>query len=1040
MTIEDISVKSMRILAAFAVSLALVGCVGGEGDALPPSDDLQSIAVSNVEVVEGRISTAVAQGTFSGGSIADISDLVQWSTAVPNVATVSNSAGSKGRVTGVRQGTTGITASLNGVDGSGVVTVLEAAVESLSATPSSLSIEVGQTRVIDAQATFSDGESRLVTGSADYTVNDSSIAGVSTADGERGQVTGAGVGSTSVTIAFGGQSVSVPVEVTPALESIAVTGAGGVPLGRSASYVATGTFSGGGTEDLTSQVAWTTSDTGVATINSSGALTTVAQGSAQVVATLRGVEGLLAVDVVDPVFETVAIDGLASGLPVGRTAPLTALATLSDGSRQDVTQTATWGSSEPGRATVTTSGVRGVVEGVSQGAATITASVSDAEGTKAGTASVQIVAAVIEGVSVTPAVVELPEGISRALSLSATFSDGSVQTVTSEAEWSTSEAGVVTVNNTDNKGLIQGVTAGTASITGLFDGETATAAIEVVPAVLESITVSPGSFSVPAGRTRQLQASGAFSDGSNRDISDSVTWSSSDDGVVSIDADGLATAVANGTATLTASAQGQTGTATATISEAVLESLSLFCPELTVERGRVIQCTSTGTFSDNTTQDLTSDTTWSSADPAVATIGNGADNGGRLRAVEIGTTGISGSASTGDSVIEAADVAVEVIGPAIESVVLTPANINVPIGRTRELTAEVVFTDDSRADVTEEAGWVSEDNTKASVSNEDGSRGVVTGIELTAGAPVCVNAIFDGVTSNCANVEVSDAVITEINVNPISAGVNLGDTLQFRVSASFSDGEAQQRDATEEVIWTSSDESVATVSNAEGSRGLVTSLAVGTTLITASDPDGVADPDTADFEVLPAEVRAVAIDDGVREVSAGLTIELTATGTLSDGSTEDVTDDATWTSDDESIATVTAGVVRGVATGDVAITVTSGFSSDTVTISVVEPDLVAIRIAPEDRTVELPLNPLDENPTVNYQVVAEFSDGSFENVTTVVDQYTSSDTDVATITANGIAEAQAAGETTISAAYEGLTVSTTLTVEPAVGGGGPLGF
>jgi len=61
-------------------------------------------------------------------------------------------------------------------------------------------------------------------------------------------------------------------------------------------------------------------------------------------------------------------------------------------------------------------------------------------------------------------------------------------------------------------------------------------------AALASIQITPANSSIPAGSTQQLKAVGSFQDGNTLDITNSVTWSSSDTNVATINSAGLLTA------------------------------------------------------------------------------------------------------------------------------------------------------------------------------------------------------------------------------------------------------------------------------------------------------------------------------------------------------------------------------------------------------------------------------------------------------------------------------------------------------------------
>ena len=82
---------------------------------------------------------------------------------------------------------------------------------------------------------------------------------------------------------------------------------------------------------------------------------------------------------------------------------------------------------------------------------------------------------------------------------------------------------------------------------------------------LVSISVTPANPSLPVGNAQQFTASGTYSDGTTRDITNQVTWTSLPTSAATINSSGLATGVAAGTATITAALSGNSGTATLTV-------------------------------------------------------------------------------------------------------------------------------------------------------------------------------------------------------------------------------------------------------------------------------------------------------------------------------------------------------------------------------------------------------------------------------------------------------------------------------------------
>ncbi|HEY6006727.1 MAG TPA: DUF3443 family protein [Geobacteraceae bacterium] len=178
-----------------------------------------------------------------------------------------------------------------------------------------------------------------------------------------------------------------------------------------------------------------------------------------------------------------------------------------------------------------------------------------------------------------------------------------------------------------------------------------------VPRMLVAITVSPANPSVSQVTTQQFRATGTYSDGTTQDLTASVAWKSSNTGVATISATGLATPVGPGTTTITAASGNISGATVMTVTSATLVSIAVTPAAPNIAVGATAQFAATGTFSDNTTQDLTTQVTWSSSAPAVATISNAPGSNGLATAVGAGTAtitatfgGVSGTAVLSASV------------------------------------------------------------------------------------------------------------------------------------------------------------------------------------------------------------------------------------------------------------------------------------------------------------------------------------------------------------------------------------------------------
>ena len=157
--------------------------------------------------------------------------------------------------------------------------------------------------------------------------------------------------------------------------------------------------------------------------------------------------------------------------------------------------------------------------------------------------------------------------------------------------------------------------------------------------VTVSLNVTPANRTIAVGTTQQFTATATASDGTSADVTELVTWTSSNPAVATINDDGLATAVSNGTTTITASGAGFTATAALTVSNATLTDLQVTPATANVAVGATRQFTATALFSDGTEQNVTNVATWDSNADAVATV----NTAGLATGVSAGTATISAS-------------------------------------------------------------------------------------------------------------------------------------------------------------------------------------------------------------------------------------------------------------------------------------------------------------------------------------------------------------------------------------------------------------
>src|SRR5690349_6868575 len=145
---------------------------------------------------------------------------------------------------------------------------------------------------------------------------------------------------------------------TRTLASITVYGANAarsLAAGATLQLTAQGNYSDGTTADISSQVMWSSSDSAVANLSTSGLLTSYKSGSVIATATQGSVSGTLVVTVNG--LKAINVGAPSPSIASGATEQLTATAVYTDNSTTPVTGQAVWNSSDPTVAVVSASGV-----------------------------------------------------------------------------------------------------------------------------------------------------------------------------------------------------------------------------------------------------------------------------------------------------------------------------------------------------------------------------------------------------------------------------------------------------------------------------------------------------------------------------------------------------------------------------------------------------------------------------------------------------------------------------------------------------------
>lgn len=333
-----------------------------------------------------------------------------------------------------------------------------------------------------------------------------------------------------------------------------------LPLGLTKQFTATGHYSDGTTRDLTTQVAWGTSATGigskpVATVAAGGLVTAGAIGSITLIADYGSLRATTMLYVGAASVQTISVTPATATIPSGLTQAFTATAHYSDGTSQDVTAQVTWASADTSIATINSAGL---ARGLAPGATAITATRLGLSGS----ATLTVGAPLLVSITVAPADPSVPRTFTSQFRALGAYSDGSSRDITGLATWT---SGTTAVASVDSAGLATGLAVGTSTIKATSGAIFGTTSLTVSAATLASISVVPADPIIAPGTSVQLAAVGTFSDGSSRTLVTGVSWSSVSTAVATVDSGGLAAGVAVGSSTVTATTGGLSGSTVLTV-------------------------------------------------------------------------------------------------------------------------------------------------------------------------------------------------------------------------------------------------------------------------------------------------------------------------------------------------------------------------------------------------------------------------------------------------------------------------------------------
>ncbi|MCH8491397.1 MAG: Ig-like domain-containing protein, partial [Oceanicaulis sp.] len=381
----------------------------------------------------------------------------------------------------------------------------------------------------------------------------------------------------------------------------------------------------------------------------------------------------------------------------------------------------------------------------------------------------------------------------------------------------------------------------------------------------------------------------------------------------------------------------------------------------------------TAIYSNNTNTEITDLVNWISDDDAIIEIdANQEDHPGRVIARSLGTTSIRSTFQGQEDEIE-----LTVTNAALVRIEADPSNLSIIRGMTSEFHITGIFTDGTIEDLTDDsntsysfASNIASPN-QPSISRMRGDAVGASSLTITHTAP-------NGTFQDTMNVTVNSPALVSIQVEPENPSRALGLTKQFTAIGTYENGETQ--DITEDVTWISQDPTKAIFYAHPIPKGEIQTLEEGTVPIQAGYGSILSDP--VSLTILQKQLTSIAISPSSYSLAKGLHHNFTATGTFTDSTTEDITDEITWSSLNPSIATISnASPNRGRATaleiGSTSIQASYSTFSASATLNITSAILTSIAVVPNNaETVAGEFR--------QYSAIGTYSDASTQDLTTSV--------------------------------------------------------
>ncbi len=637
--------RFFHLFTLVLLSSTLTACGGGSGGSgspatggTPPAHNLQQIVISPYidSVAKGAQVNLTATGIYDDQSSEDLTTQVAWSVDDNTLASIDTS----GTFLPLEAGLVTVTASLDGLQAQRSLSINDVTLNSIQVIPQQADLASGLQQSFQAIGNYSDGSTQDLSQQVEWESSNTQVAQVTAA-----VVVSKAIGTATISATLNGVSGQASLSVNNAsLQRIEITvNNPNIPVGLSSSITVLGFYSDHTISDVTALASLQIDDASVISFDATTAtVQAIAVGQTTISAEVSGFQDDMALQVNDAVLSKIEITPENSSVPAGFKQQFTATGIYNNQSSWDLTELATWVSSDDLIAEVDNRlQTKGEVTAVKKGSAILTAHFDG----KSVSADLMVSDASLVGIDVTPISSTVAVGLLQQFEAIAQFSDGSQKVVTDQVEWSSSSQ-IVSLLGNDNPGLLRTNSSGNVLLIATLNKMKGFTSLKVSDATLNNLTVTVTDKQA-MGTTQKLTAEAEYSDGTTVDVSEQVSWNSMDATIAHVSntagSRGQVSTLSTGTVSISANMGSISSSQTLEVTAATLQKIQLSSSVNSLYVNQQGSLRAVGFYSDASQQDLTQQVQWMSSADQIIAVSNASESPGLMTALSEGSANVSAS-------------------------------------------------------------------------------------------------------------------------------------------------------------------------------------------------------------------------------------------------------------------------------------------------------------------------------------------------------------------------------------------------------------